>query len=267
LSSFTVYPAIDLHQGKVVRLVQGDPARKKVYSQDPSVMARHWLEAGASWLHVVNLDGALSSSQVGVPVDQDNWRALEAIMQATAGFPFVRVQFGGGIRSLEDVAIILAAGVERVIIGTAAVHNPELVASAVQKYGAARVCVGIDARDGEVKVNGWQAGTGILAETLAEQMTTLGVKTLIFTNIARDGTGAGVDLNATLRIAAVSKALHNAVEKEAVELTESGLQVIASGGINTLLDIHAVQQSGLSGVIVGRALYEGRFTLQEALTC
>lgn len=267
MSSFTVYPAIDLRQGKVVRLVQGDPARKTVYGKDPAVMARRWLDAGASWLHVVNLDGALTVNQEGAPVDQANWRALEAIVRVAADYPSAQVQFGGGVRSLEDTAFVLAAGVARVIIGTAAVRNPELVASAVQKYGAARVCVGIDARDGEVKVNGWQAGTGILAEVLAEQMTALGVKVLIFTNIARDGTGAGVDLAATLRIAAVGRASIEAAESLTGAPPECCLQVIASGGINSIHDIRAVRQAGLSGVIVGRALYEERFTLQEALVC
>jgi phosphoribosylformimino-5-aminoimidazole carboxamide ribotide isomerase len=266
MSSFTVYPAIDLRQGKVVRLVQGDPARQTIYDVDPAVTARRWLDAGARWLHVVNLDGALTKGHMGGWLDQANGRALDAVVHVAAEYPEVKLQFGGGVRLLEDVTTVLSAGIDRVIIGTTAVRDPDIVASAVQKYGVERICVGIDARNGEVKVNGWQAGTGILAETLAAQMMDMGIRTFIFTNIARDGTGAGVDLTSTLKITAVAGASSGTCGSGGGQFT-GDLQVIASGGVNILQDIRAVRKAGLSGVIVGRALYEGNFTLQEALAC
>jgi phosphoribosylformimino-5-aminoimidazole carboxamide ribotide isomerase len=267
MSSFTVYPAIDLRQGKVVRLVQGDPRREKIYDIDPVVTAQRWLDAGAKWLHVVNLDGALSTKFGSASDDQVNWHALEAVMRVASNYPYVKVQFGGGVRSLEDIANVLNAGAARVIIGTAAVRDHEFAASAVQKYLPERVCVGIDARDGEVKVNGWQSGTGVLAETLAVQMIELGVKAIIFTNIAQDGTGAGVDLASTLKLARAARMAYIACGYGERDQFVRDLQVIASGGVNTLDHIRAVRQAGLNGVIVGRALYEGKFTLQEALEC
>lgn len=232
-----VYPAIDLRGGKVVRLRQGDPARQTVYSSDPAATARRWLEAGAHWLHVVNLDGAFGESGDG------NLSALEAILSLGA-----RVQFGGGLRSLEAIARALDLGVSRVILGTIAVENPSVVAQALARFGAERIAVSIDARDGLVRTRGWQAESGVPALDLALRLRTLGLRTVIFTDIRRDGLGGGLNLAASRELAQAS-----------------GLEVIASGGVHTIEDVRAVKEAGLAGVIIGRALYEGTIELASAL--
>ena len=235
--SFTVYPAIDLRGGKVVRLTEGDPARMTAYSDDAAEMARRWLEAGASWLHVVNLDGAFGES------DDANRMALESILKLGA-----RVQFGGGIRSLNAIEAVLSLGVSRVVLGTIAIENPNVVADAIRKFGAERIAVGIDARDGLVRVRGWKEGSGIAVTDLALQMRTLGLATVIFTDISRDGLGSGLNIAATRALAEVS-----------------GLDVIASGGVHTIEDVIAAREANLSGMIIGRALYKGTIDLRSAL--
>ncbi len=235
--SFTVYPAIDLRGGKVVRLKEGDPARMTAYSDDPAETARRWLDAGASWLHVVNLDGAFGES------DDANRKALESILKLGA-----RVHFGGGIRSLAAIEAALSLGVSRVVLGTIAIENPNVVAGAIQKFGADRIAVGIDARDGLVRTRGWKADSGISVTDLALQMRTLGLATVIFTDISRDGLGSGLNIAATRELAEVS-----------------GLDVIASGGVHTIEDVIAAREANLAGVIIGRALYEGTIELKKAL--
>lgn len=236
---FTVFPAIDLRHGKVVRLAQGDPARQTVYGDDPAAVARQWLAGGASWLHVVNLDGAFGER------GRANQAALRAILESGA-----RVQFGGGLRTFDELQQALDSGVRRVILGTAAVENPPLVREALAHFGPERVGAGIDARDGRVRVRGWVGDSGTDPLTLARQLCDAGVTTVVFTNIARDGVGRGVDVAASRRLA-----------------EESGLAVIASGGVASLDDVRAVRAAGLPGVIVGRALYEGQISLMEALAC
>lgn len=232
-----VYPAIDLRGGRVVRLKQGDPARLTAYSNDPVEIARRWLEAGAAWLHVVNLDGAFGES------DDANRSALEAILRLGA-----QVQFGGGMRSLDAVARALDLGVSRAILGTMAVENPDQVAQALARFGAEKIAVGIDARDGLVRTRGWKDNSGVPALDLALRIRTLGLRTVIFTDIRRDGLGGGLNLAATKELA-----------------DASGLDVIASGGVHTLSDVRAVKEAGLAGVIIGRALYDGTIELGEAL--
>mgnify|MGYP005842654611 FL=1 len=232
-----IYPAIDLRGGRVVRLKQGDPARLTTYSDDPVETARRWLEAGAAWLHVVNLDGAFGESE------DVNLSALEAILRLGA-----QVQFGGGMRSLDAVARALDLGVSRAILGTMAVENPDQVAQALARFGAEKIAVGIDARDGLVRTRGWQASSGLPALDLALRIRTLGLRTVIFTDIRRDGLGGGLNLAATKELA-----------------DASGLDVIASGGVHTLSDVRAVKEAGLAGVIIGRALYDGTIELGEAL--
>ncbi len=232
-----VYPAIDLRGGKVVRLKEGDPRRMTAYSDDPAETARRWLEAGARWLHVVNLDGAFGER------GDLNLAALEAIVKLGAC-----VQFGGGLRSLEAAARALDLGVSHVIFGTAAVENPDLVAGALTRFGADKVAVSIDARDGFVRTRGWKDDSGIPALDLARQMRTLGLVTVIFTDIRRDGLGSGLNIAATRELA-----------------NASGLDVIASGGVHTIADVHAVKEAGLAGVIIGRALYDGTVELEKAL--
>ena len=235
--SFVVYPAIDLRQGKVVRLREGDPAQLTAYSDDPVKTARHWLEAGASWLHVVNLDGAFGEG------DSANRMALESILKLGT-----QVQFGGGMRSLEAIENALDLGVTRVVLGTVAIENPELVMDALARFGPEQIAVGIDARDGLVQVRGWKNGTATPATDLALRMRTLGLTTAIFTDVSRDGMGRGLNIDSTRKLAEVS-----------------GLNVIASGGVHTIADVIAAKEAGLAGCIIGRALYEGTIDLKKSL--
>jgi phosphoribosylformimino-5-aminoimidazole carboxamide ribotide isomerase len=241
MSPFTIYPAIDLRAGQVVRLQEGDPNRQTKYSDDPAETAQHWLEAGAHWLHVVNLDGAFDDN------DTANQAALHSILDTVNTFAR-RVQFGGGIRSLEMMERVLDSGVARVVLGTIAVEQPQFVANALNKFGAEKIAVGIDARDGIVHVHGWQSKSEIQATELALQMRTLGVRTVIFTDISRDGLGRGLNISSTRALAEAS-----------------GLDVIASGGVHMLEDVIAAGAADLAGVIIGRALYEGTIDLKEAL--
>jgi phosphoribosylformimino-5-aminoimidazole carboxamide ribotide isomerase len=234
---FKVYPAIDLRAGRVVRLAQGDPARQTVYDEDPAAAARRWQSQGAEWLHVVNLDGAFGEA------DGPNAQALRAIVAVG-----VNVQFGGGLRDRASLERALGAGVGRVVIGTAAVEQPEMVAEAVREFGAERVAVGIDARDGRVRVRGWADETGIAAAALGQQMHGLGVEWCVYTDIERDGVGRGVNVAATAELARAT-----------------GLRVIASGGVASAEDVDRVRAAGLAGVIIGRALYEGQVELADVI--
>jgi phosphoribosylformimino-5-aminoimidazole carboxamide ribotide isomerase len=235
--SFTVYPAIDLRGGKVVRLKEGDPESTTKYSDDPVEMAARWLKAGAQWLHVVNLDGAFSEE------DQENRLALKSILKLGS-----QVQFGGGIRSIHAIEQIFEFGVSRVVLGTVAVERPDMVVVALKNFGPERIAVGIDARDGLVRTRGWKANSNLSATDLALQMQRLGLRTIIFTDISRDGLGSGLNIPST---------------RELAEL--SGLDVIASGGVHTLEDVFAARDANLAGVIIGRALYERSIKLEEAL--
>ena len=239
--SFVVYPAIDLRAGKVVRLQEGDPARMTAYGDEPAEIARRWLSAGARWLHVVNLDGAFGED------DNANRTALQHILHAAKELDAF-VQFGGGIRSLDAMEYVLNLGVRRVVLGTIAIEQPELITDALRKFGSERIAVGIDARDGLVRVRGWKDEGGISATELALQMRTLGLRTIIFTDISRDGLGSGLNILSTRELA-----------------ESSGLDVVASGGVHTLDDVIAAREANLSGVIIGRALYEGTIDLRSAL--
>ena len=236
-SSFVIYPAIDLRNGKVVRLAQGDPARTTVYSDDPLETAKRWQSEGASWLHVVNLDGAFGEES------NKNLTALEKIAQIG-----IRIQFGGGLRGLESVKRVMGLGVSRAVIGTAAVENPAIVDLALAEYGVKRVAVGVDALEGRVRVRGWAEESATTAIELAIRLKAQGVQTIIFTDVARDGIGVGVNLEATAALA-----------------RESGLAVIASGGVAGVDDVRRVRDAGLAGIIIGRALYEGKIDLKMLL--
>jgi phosphoribosylformimino-5-aminoimidazole carboxamide ribotide isomerase len=239
--SFILYPAIDLRGGKVVRLKEGDPARMTSYSDDPAETVRKWLSMGAAQLHVVNLDGALGDN------DSANRTALDSILSAAKQFD-ARVQLGGGMRSLDAIENALAMGVSRVVLGTIAIEQPNMVASALRRFGAEKIAVGIDARDGRVHVRGWKDNSGMSAVDLTLQMRSVGLRTVIFTDIRRDGLGSGLNISATRGLADVS-----------------GLDMIASGGIHTLDDVIAARDANLAGAIIGRALYEGTVDLREAL--
>ena len=238
--TFSIYPAIDLRNGRVVRLQYGDPNKQTTFGDDPVAMGKKWIDAGTNWLHVVNLDGAFDEKGTA------NWQALPKL--AKLG---VNVQFGGGIRTIDDVARVLEYGVTRAILGTVAIEHPEMVAEAVKRFGSEHIAVGIDARDGRVKTRGWQTDTETSPTQLGLNMKDLGIQTIIYTDISRDGVLTGVNATATAELAQAT-----------------GLNVIASGGVATLDDItrcHALANQGVIGVITGRAIYDGRIDLTEAI--
>lgn len=235
-----IFPAIDLKGGRCVRLTQGRPEEERVYGEDPVAMARHWVGSGARWLHLVDLDGAFA----GEPKQL-------AVVKEIALSVAVPVQLGGGMRSLQQMEAALKAGVSRLILGTAAVQRPELVREACAAFGSERVVVGIDARDGLVAVKGWQDTTGRNFLQVAREMQELGCRRVIFTDTSRDGMLCGPNLSALRQLA-----------------ESSGLRVIASGGVSCLQDIEELRKLeplGVEGVILGKALYEGRVQLREAL--
>lgn len=238
-----IFPAIDLRGGRVVRLRQGKEDAQTVYSDDPAGMAARWQSEGAEWLHVVNLDGAFGDD-VAL-----NLRALESILRTVT----IPVQFGGGLREMVSIGAALMRGVARVVLGTGAIQNPELVSDALSRFGPETIAVGIDARNGKVATHGWQALSAISALELANQMADRGVTRVIYTDISRDGMLGGIDADAVAELA-----------------RESGLRVIASGGVAGLEDIKALQsraQDGIEGVIIGQALYTGAVSLREAKAC
>jgi phosphoribosylformimino-5-aminoimidazole carboxamide ribotide isomerase len=231
-----IYPAIDLRGGQVVRLKEGDPDRQTIFSDDPLATARAWIDQGAAWIHMVNLDGAFASAN-------QNGLVLEAV--ARLGTP---VQFGGGLRSMPDIDEAIQRGASRVVLGTAAVQNPDLVRDVVVRHGAERVCVALDARDGKVATHGWQQTARLTPVELGRQMAALGVRHALYTDVSRDGGLQGVNITATIELAEAT-----------------GLQLIASGGVSTLNDIRALAASGkVAGAVIGMALYEKRFSLRDA---
>lgn len=235
--SFIVFPAIDLRAGKVVRLAQGDPSRQTAYSDSPRAWAERWEAEGADWLHVINLSGAFGEDT------QASLKALERILSVG-----LKVEFGGGVRDKETIRIPLEMGVERVFLGTAAIKNPELIAWAINRYGPARIAGDIGAREGKVMVGGWQESTPLTVLEAGQRLRGMGVEWCVLTDVKRDGVGSGVDVS-------------SAVELEA----KTGLRVVASGGVSTLGDVRRVRAGGLAGVIIGRALYEGKLSLRAAI--
>ncbi|MEZ4518411.1 MAG: 1-(5-phosphoribosyl)-5-[(5-phosphoribosylamino)methylideneamino]imidazole-4-carboxamide isomerase [Chloroflexota bacterium] len=238
--SFEIYPAIDLRNGKVVRLEYGDPDRQTKFSDDPAATGRRWLDAGAGWVHVVNLDGAFDEQGAA------NWRALESLTALGA-----LIQFGGGMRTMDDVARAMDLGVQRVVLGTAAIENPDLVAAVIDRFGGERLAIGLDARDGTVKTHGWRTETGMSVVELGREMRAAGAKTAVYTDISRDGVLTGVNVEASASLA-----------------EKTGLEVIASGGVSSLEDIRRLLEyrtAGMGGVIIGRALYDDRIDLAEAI--
>lgn len=235
----TAYPAIDLKDGACVRLRRGDMEDATVYSDDPGAQARAWQEAGFSWLHVVDLNGAFA----GKPV---NASAVSAIL-ANVTIP---VQLGGGIRDLEGIEAWLSAGISRVILGSAAAKNPSLVIAACRAFPG-RIAVGIDARDGFVATEGWAETSSVQASELARHFEGAGVSAIIYTDIARDGMLGGLNIPQTAALA-----------------DSISTPVIASGGVGSLDDLAALVKAGsprIEGVIIGRALYDGRVAPRDAL--
>jgi len=232
-------PALDLRDGLCVRLVQGDMSSEIVYSNEPVQMAKQWEEIGASYLHIVDLDGAFT----GTPQNLDMVREIVKNVN-------IPVQMGGGIRTYEVVKEILSLGVDRVILGTAAILSKDLVSQCVQDFGD-KVVVGIDGRDGMVAIEGWESTVEMTVFELAQRMANLGIKRIIFTDTRRDGTLRGPNIEATKKIAEVS-----------------GLKVIASGGVSCAEDLYKLKELeayGVDGVIMGKALYSGAVHLKDAL--
>lgn len=240
-----IYPAIDLRGGRPVRLVRGDPKQETVFGDDPVEVARRWVDAGATWLHVVNLDGAFKS-RLGA-LNSPNIRALQGILSAVE----IGIQFGGGIRSLDDMELLLELGVDRLILGTSAVHRPKLVKRAVSELGAEGIVVGIDARQNRVVTHGWTRKSKFNPVDFGQRMRHMGVTRVLYTDVQRDGTLEGVNVEATARLA-----------------RETRLKVIASGGVASLEDIQSLlahEADGIEGAIIGRALYTGAIDLAAAL--
>jgi phosphoribosylformimino-5-aminoimidazole carboxamide ribotide isomerase len=240
---FTIYPAIDLRNGRVVRLRQGDPSQQTTYSDNPSAVAKRWVSEGATWLHIVNLDGAFG--------DQAAARANRRALQDMCCYVKARIQFGGGLREIDDVKAAFDAGADRVVLGTAAAENPKLVADALAQFGPERIAVGLDSRDGMIVTRGWQHATRMTAIELGTLMKEMGVVHALYTEVGRDGMLVGV-----------------AAEQTAALAQLTGLKVIASGGVRDLSDIRELmlyEPRGVEGVIVGRALYEGTLSLKAAL--
>lgn len=241
MSALELYPAIDMRGGKCVRLYKGDYNQETIYADSPFEMAKTFASQGANWIHMVDLDGARDGKRIH---DEDVIRAATELG--------VNVQIGGGIRSEEDVKHYLDQGVARVIIGSLAIQQPELAASFIEKFGPDKIVIGIDAKDGMVATHGWIETSSKSAIEVGQYFAERGAKTFIFTDIATDGTLMGPNL------------LANELLAEA-----TGAEVIVSGGISSLADVKAVahvsKSSTINGVIIGKAIYENRFTLSEAL--
>jgi len=232
-----LYPAIDLRGGRVVRLSQGEAARETSYHTDPVAQAEQFVADGARWLHVVDLDRAFGTG--------DNLTVIRSIVSGVGGQ--TSIQVGGGIRSLEALTAVLELGVSRAVLGTAVVTDPALVPSALRAVGENRLAVGLDTKGGYIAIRGWVETTPFSALDICRRVLDAGMKTIIYTDVARDGMLAGPDLEG------------------ACELKALGAAVIVSGGVGSLTDLMAAKPLGLAGVIVGRALYEGKIQVRQAL--
>jgi phosphoribosylformimino-5-aminoimidazole carboxamide ribotide isomerase len=236
--SFTVFPAVDISEGRCVRLLQGRFGTETVYSDDPVRVAIGLSSAGARWLHIVDLEGA----RTGIPANRE--LVLEAVRRASCP-----VQAGGGIRTLDDVEELLAAGANRAVLGTFALEDPEGMALACARYGE-RIAVSLDARKGELASHGWTVGSGVPLFDAVRAFENAGVASFIYTDVSRDGTMKGPDLEGLAQLAEVTN-----------------LPIVASGGVASLEDLRQVarmRSEGIAGVIVGRAFYEHKFSIGEA---
>lgn len=232
-----LFPAIDIRAGRVVRLSQGDAGRETSYHDDPVAQAEAFLAAGVRWLHVVDLDRAFGSG--------DNLGLIGSLAARTSGR--VKLQVGGGIRTIDTLKAVHDLGATRIVLGTMAVTDPTFVPAALALIGADRTAIGLDARAGKVAIRGWVDTTDLMAEDVCRRVLDQGARTIIYTDVSRDGMLTGPDIAGALR------------------LQQLGAAVIASGGVARLDDLRAVRAAGLAGAIVGRAIYEGRFTVAEGL--
>jgi phosphoribosylformimino-5-aminoimidazole carboxamide ribotide isomerase len=232
---FQPIPAVDIRGGRCVQLVQGDFARETAYGNDPAEMARHWQAEGAQRLHVVDLDGARD----GV---RGNAAAITKLLESVD----IPVQVGGGIRSLDTARLLLEQGADRVVVGTAAAERPEALAEWIEALGADRLIVGVDARNARVATHGWQNLTDLDVERFCQVLFNAGVRRVLYTEVGRDGTLTGPDIDGTRAVARI-------------------LSVLASGGVSTVDHLRALAEAGAEGAIIGTALYEGRLKLSDAL--
>lgn len=234
-----VFPAIDLKNGECVRLIKGDFSKKTVYNNSPEEVAYQWEMQGAEFLHIVDLDGALAG-------EPRNLAVIKNILNCV----HIPLELGGGIRSIATIEKVLGYGVSRVILGSIAVQNKNMVIEACKVYGE-KILVGIDAKDGIAAIDGWGVSSNVPAIELAKRLADVGAKTIIYTDISRDGTLTGVNIAETVKLA-----------------EESGVHIIASGGVSSLDDIKKLKEQeskGIIGVIIGKALYEGALSLTEAI--
>ncbi len=237
---FEVIPAVDMRNGKCVQLVQGVPGSEMISLDDPGEVASGWVEQGATTLHLIDLDGAIEGVRKNAPIIE---KIVHDLHPAGVG-----VQVGGGIRSFEDAGKLLDLGTDRIILSTAALNDPRLVKRLAEEYGGERVMIALDAKDGKVSIEGWKKQSEYTPVELGVRFESLGAGSLLFTNIDSEGLMKGIDVRPT------------------AELVRSvNIPVIASGGVTTVEDIISLSKIGASGVVVGSALYTGKFTFQEAL--
>ncbi len=232
-----LYPAIDLKDGQCVRLKQGEFKEITVYSQKPEEVAALWQSQGATFLHLVDLDGALAGRSVN-----------DKVIKKIADTVSIPIEIGGGIRSEEAIESMLSLGVARVIIGTKAARNPEFIRDMVKKFGQDRIVAGVDAKDGMVAVEGWEKISGITASELCNRMKEYGVRHIVYTDISRDGMLTGPNVEYTKKLT-----------------EETGMDIIASGGMSSMEDLRQLYHAGVCGAIIGKALYEKRIDLKEAI--
>lgn len=244
-----ILPAIDIKDGACVRLYQGDYGKVTTYDTDPVRVAQRWQEAGASWLHVVDLDGAAS----GYPV---NVELIGRIRAATS----LRIEVGGGMRAFPHIEQVLNLGIERIVLGTIALTDRALIEEALHRWGE-RIAVGLDARDGRVALQGWRETSSTQATSLARELRMLGVRRFIYTDIARDGVLKGPNLEA---LSEMQRVITEPL-KASPDATYPASALIASGGISTIDDLHAIAGLGVEGAIIGRALYTGDVVLASAI--
>ena len=239
-NKFEIIPAIDLRNGEVVRLSQGEDVRKTIYNSDAAEIAKKWIDEGAEWIHIVNLDAAFDEK------NSLNQLAIESIVRVAG--KNISLQIGGGIRSIKQIENVIKMGFSRVVLGTVVIENPLFGKEAINTFGSDMLAFGLDAKDSILMSHGWKRNSTISTFELTDSLANFGAKTIIYTNIKNDGMQNGVDWQIAKKI---SEDYH--------------LNVIASGGTSTLDDIFQVKKANLSGIIIGRALYENNFTLTEAI--
>jgi phosphoribosylformimino-5-aminoimidazole carboxamide ribotide isomerase len=240
MGKFLILPAIDLRDGKVVRLKQGRGDEQTVYAENPKSVAREFIAQGADWLHLVNLNGAFGEATA------ENEAAIRTIVEQ--GKDRVSIQLGGGLRTLNQVENVLTLGITRIIIGTALIEDPQFGIELLDAFGSEKIIFGLDVRNQQLMSRGWQTSSGIKMSQLARDLAEAGAKTIIYTNIQKDGMQTGIDWKTARQLS-----------------VQTGMEVIAAGGVKSVQDITAAKSAGLAGIVIGRALYEGNFSLQEAL--